>query len=80
MKTITYTRQAAKQLAKLPPHVRESLIEKLHSYADTGGSRTKALKGTEAVRLRAGDYRVVFGETETEITVIAAGHRREIYR
>jgi mRNA-degrading endonuclease RelE of RelBE toxin-antitoxin system len=32
------------------------------------------------LRMRVGDYRVVFDETKEEITILAAGHRREVYR
>jgi mRNA-degrading endonuclease RelE of RelBE toxin-antitoxin system len=30
--------------------------------------------------VRVGDYRVVFDENGNTITVVAVGHRREVYR
>jgi mRNA-degrading endonuclease RelE of RelBE toxin-antitoxin system len=30
--------------------------------------------------MRVGDYRIIFDETPTMITVLALGHRRDIYR
>jgi mRNA-degrading endonuclease RelE of RelBE toxin-antitoxin system len=36
--------------------------------------------GTPTVRLRDGDYRVIFDEEETRLVILAVGHRREIYR
>jgi mRNA interferase RelE/StbE len=79
VKAITYTTTAVMQLRKLPPHVRERLIAKLHAYAEGKSADVKALKGQQGARLRAGDYRIVFVETATAISVRAAGHRREIY-
>jgi mRNA-degrading endonuclease RelE of RelBE toxin-antitoxin system len=40
----------------------------------------KTLAVAEGARLRAGDYRAIFSENEIEITVLAVGHRKEIYR
>jgi mRNA interferase RelE/StbE len=80
MKTITYTALATLQLRKLPGNVRERLVEKLHRYAKTGAGNVKALKGETGARLRIGDYRIIFVETATGISVRAIGHRREIYQ
>jgi mRNA interferase RelE/StbE len=80
MKTITYTTSATLQLRKLPENVRERLIEKLHRYGRTGAGDVKALKGETEARLRVGDYRIIFVETATGISVRAIGHRREIYQ
>lgn len=43
-------------------------------------SDTKAMTGTPTVRLRVGDDRIIFDETAATITVLAIGHRRDIYR
>jgi mRNA interferase RelE/StbE len=32
------------------------------------------------MRMRDGDYRVIFEETPDGLLILAAGHRREIYR
>jgi mRNA interferase RelE/StbE len=37
------------------------------------------LKGREGVRLRVGDWRIVFYLDGNTIVVAAVGHRREIY-
>lgn len=79
MKPIAYTSAALKALAKLPKAARLDVLAKLERYAQTGAGNTKALVGRPGVRLRAGDYRVVFIETATEIEVFAIGNRREIY-
>ena len=37
------------------------------------------MQGRSDYRLRVGDYRVIFEETETAITVTAIGRRGDIY-
>ena len=39
----------------------------------------KRLKGREGMRLRVGDWRVIFYEDHGTIIVAAVGHRRDIY-
>jgi mRNA interferase RelE/StbE len=54
----------------------------MREYADGTGAHTnnvKALQGSSALRLRIGDYRVVFSETETEIVVTGLGPHGRIY-
>lgn len=80
MKTIVLNPAAARQFDKLTGAMRESLAEALHDYAMGRQSDTKAMAGTPTVRMRVGDYRIIFDETPTTITVLALGHRREIYR
>ena len=80
MKTIVLNPTAAKALAKLSEDARERISEALHRYAIDGAGDTKAMTGTPTVRLRVGDYRIIFDETATTIVVLAVGHRREIYR
>jgi mRNA interferase RelE/StbE len=39
----------------------------------------KALKGVAGMRLRVGDWRVLFTTESDIITIHAVGHRRDIY-
>lgn len=80
MKTVTYTLAARRSLRKLPGDVRQQVEAKLARYAETGAGDIKALSGQPGARLRVGDYRVIFIETEATVEVHAIGHRREIYR
>jgi mRNA interferase RelE/StbE len=80
VKTIAYTLAARRALRRLPTSARRQIEAKLAYYAEKGGGDVKALVGTPGARLRAGDWRVIFVETETTIEVRAVGHRREIYR
>ena len=80
MKAIAYTLAARRALRKLPASVRGQIEAKLGHYAETGGGDVKALIAAPGARLRIGDWRVIFIETETTIEVRAVGHRRDIYR
>lgn len=80
VKTVVLNPAAARQLDKLTTDVRDLLAGALNAYALGRPSDTKAMTGTPTVRMRVGDYRVIFDETATTITSLALGHRREIYR
>jgi mRNA interferase RelE/StbE len=51
----------------------------LRRYAETGEGDVKKLVNVEGYRLRIGDYRAIFTETEKEIEVRAVRHRKEAY-
>lgn len=80
VKRVAYSRSAAKALARLPAAVRADLQAKLARFTETGIGDVKHLNGRPGLRLRSGDYRLIFEESGDTILVYAAGHRREIYR
>lgn len=80
MKTIILNPHAAKALDKMSSGQRGQIVDALHKYALDGIGDTKAMTGTPTVRLRIGDFRIIFDESATTITVLALGNRREIYR
>ena len=58
------------------------ILEKIEVYALDPASQAnnvKKLVGSTALRLRVGDFRVVFEETETEIIVTRIGPRGSVY-
>ncbi len=80
MKLLVLKSSAAKALDTVAQPHRSRLAEELAAYALGKPCDTKAMAGTPTVRMRVGDYRIVFDETATTILVLAIGHRREIYR
>lgn len=80
MKRVDYAEPARRALRKLPANVREQMKAKLERYAATGAGDVKAMAGSVTLRLRVGDYRVIFEEDATDISALLIGHRREIYR
>jgi mRNA interferase RelE/StbE len=76
---IAYTSAATRQWLGLVADVRRRIEAKLTSFANTGHGDVKRLKGRGGVRLRVGNWRVIFYVEEDTIVVVAVGHRREIY-
>ena len=81
MKSVVILPSAAKALRR---HRTEAarLLAKIEAYAADPASQVnnvKALAGSTALRLRVGDYRIVFEETATEIIVTRIGPRGSVY-
>lgn len=79
MKMIAFAPAAVRQWLKLPASTRKRIDGKLAGYARTGSGDVRRLKGRDGCRLRIGDWRVIFIEGGSSITVVAVGHRRDIY-
>lgn len=80
MTTVSYTSAARRSWRKLPAKVQARIEAALERYAGTGEGDVKRLTGRAGARLRLGDYRVIFAETDATIEVRAVGHRKDIYR
>lgn len=82
MKSVVILPEAAKSLRKHRSEA-ERIIAKIEAYAAAPAAQAnnvKALAGSTALRLRVGDFRVVFEETEIEIIVTRIGPRGSIYK
>jgi mRNA interferase RelE/StbE len=79
MKQVAFTPTCARQWAKLSPDVRRHIERRLTELASTGHGDVKRLKGRDGMRLRVGDWRLIFYEDQGTIVVAAVGHRRENY-
>lgn len=81
MKTVAYHPDALRSL-KRHGNVASRLRKAIDEYAaDTGAhaNNVTRLVGTSACRLRVGDFRVIFEETETDILVTAIAPRGNVY-
>ena len=74
---------------KVPAEVRSinqrdaiTILESIHRYAETGTGRVKPLSGEfeGLLRLRVGNYRVIFEETSDSLTIHRVRDRRDAYR
>lgn len=82
MKTIRYSREADAALAKMPAKQASAIEDKIEQYAanpEALANKVKQLRGTKVMRLRVGDYRVIFDEDMNVLDILAIGHRREVY-
>lgn len=80
MKAIVYSAQAIRQLRALPPQIRVRLQDKLLRYVQTGAGDLKSMVGFAETRLRVGDYRIVFKESEDTVDVRTVAKRDDVYR
>jgi mRNA interferase RelE/StbE len=81
VKQVVYLAAALKSLRKHRSDAAR-IVAKVDDYATDPGSlanKVTKLVGSEEMRLRVGDYRVVFSETEKEIIVSRIGPRGSIY-
>ncbi|MFP4489484.1 MAG: type II toxin-antitoxin system RelE family toxin, partial [Bacteroidales bacterium] len=74
---------AQKQLEKIPARdykrVKKSILSLARNPRPSG---VKKLKGRQAWRIRQGDYRIIYEirDKVLTVTVIALGHRKDIYK
>ena len=77
-------RRALKQLEKLPASHRERVIQAVLALQEEPfppGKKWKRLKDTGGmIRLRVGDYRVLYDVLEEEVHVLLVIHRRDLER
>jgi mRNA interferase RelE/StbE len=81
MKTVRYTTEALRNLkryGKLAAGIKRTVEEYAPNPAAHANNVTQ-LVGSSASRMRVGDYRVIFVETETELLVIRIGPRSGVY-
>ena len=79
VREITFTSAAIRQWRKLAAVTRAQIDRKLTAFAETGVGDVKALRDATGMRLRVGDWRVLFTIEADTITIHAVGHRRDIY-
>ena len=81
--TVVITTSVQKMLVKLPNATAEKLERAMLALEENPRPHGyKKLKGRVANRIRVGNYRIIY-EIEDfilKVTVIDAGHRKEIYR
>jgi len=83
--TLVWEQSAASALdtlTKRNPRLPERLHLALGAYALTGQGDVRPLQGRPGLRLRVGDWRIIFDldTARREIHVLSLGNRREVYR
>jgi mRNA interferase RelE/StbE len=81
VKAISYTRTAVRALRK-HRNAAPRIMAKVEVYAADPGSLVNMVTemvGKDCMRLRVGDFRVLFRETATEVVVLDIGPRGSIY-
>jgi mRNA interferase RelE/StbE len=83
MKAVTYSREAAKTLRRIPANTRQVLVGKIEQYAaqpESLANNVKALKGSPGhLRLRVGNWRIIFREDSAVVAVMKVAPRGGAY-
>ncbi len=82
MKKIRFHSNVQSEIRAIEQKTAIKILEAIHRYAETGAGRVKALGGEfeGLLRLRAGNHRVFFDESDDAITIHRVRDRREAYR
>ncbi len=81
VKEVTYTRAAIRVLRRMPANVAARIEAKVSEYAADPAAlanNVTALRGSEAVRLRVGDWRIIMHD-DVVLAVLEIGPRGGIY-
>jgi mRNA interferase RelE/StbE len=78
MKTVRFSAEALADLRKQRSHAKR-LIAKIERYAASGAGDVKKLVGEPTLRLRIGDFRVLFVEDADAVIVLRIKPRGEAY-
>ena len=81
--TVYLKRSAEKELEDLPAKVHDKIITVLLSLKDDPfPHNAKKLHGREGVRIRVGNYRVLYvvDERDKKIEIVSVADRKEVYR
>jgi len=81
-KKIVWTDRAKGSLRAIEQHTALRILHALARLLATGEGDVKRLQDTEPpeFRLRIGDYRVRFRDSDDSIEILSVRHRREAYR
>jgi mRNA interferase RelE/StbE len=82
MKTVCYSRQADAALASMSKQnaaLIEAKIDLLALNPASLANNIKALRGSPVMRLRVGQYRILYTEDLIILDVLIIGHRKEVY-
>ena len=80
---IALSRTAEKDLARLSQDAYEAVVERLRAMKENPRPHgVRKLQGREGYRSRVGDYRILYVVVDAAqiVTVLAIGHRRDVYR
>lgn len=82
MKRIRFVPNAPAEVRAIDQPTAMQILTALHRYAQTGEGKVKPLSGEfeGLLRLRVGNHRVIFDETEDTITVHRVRDRKDAYR
>lgn len=82
MTKIAYSKAALKSLARIPAETTALIQKKIAQYAvdpTSLSAMVKRLKGSRYLRLRVGDFRVIFNVEKGVMLILDVGDRKDVY-
>jgi mRNA-degrading endonuclease RelE of RelBE toxin-antitoxin system len=81
-KKLRFLAHVPAEVRAIPQPVAMVILKMLHRYIETGAGRVKPLSGRfeGLLRLRVGNHRVLFEETEDTITIHRIADRKDAYQ
>ena len=77
---VKINKKVSKELARVPKQDRLRILERLRSLREDPHYGAEKLKGHDKfVRVRTGDYRIIFSVEGSEVYVLFVGHRKNVY-
>lgn len=76
-------RSAEREIRGLSKHVASRVVDAIRCLVtEPRGPGSRKLAGVEGYRIRVGAYRALYtiDDTAHVVTIVAVGHRREVYR
>jgi mRNA interferase RelE/StbE len=80
MKRVDYTKAASKVLDRMQPKRRDAIRSKVDAFARGERVDVKKLTGSQLLRIRVGDDRVIIDEQTMLVLVVEVGPRGGIYK
>jgi mRNA-degrading endonuclease RelE of RelBE toxin-antitoxin system len=82
VKKIRFLPNVPAEFRAIPQSIALDILKALHRYMETGQGRVKPLSGEfeGLLRLRTGNHRVLFDETEDTVTVHRVRDRKNAYQ
>ena len=80
---VRFARPVAKELRRIDRREAKRLVEAAETLAgDPRPSSAQKVQGTPYMRIRVGNYRVIYEIRDEDLVVLVVriGHRREVYR
>jgi len=78
---VIYEKEVLRELESLEPSISKRIIKKVEEMSENPSScDIKKLKGDDYLRLRIGDYRVLFIFEGVLIKILKVAHRKNIYK
>ncbi len=82
MKTVTYSKAAIKVLKRMPRASAKRIVAKVDQFAldpKSLANNVRALKGSDLIRLRVGNWRAIMDDAGQVLAVLKIGPRGDVY-